>query len=151
MATADPDIPYQGAFTGRIHRFAVRVYFEDTDAGGVVYYANYLRFLERARSDMLRALGIEQRRALEGGEGVYAVARVDIHYRAPARLDDALIVESEVRTIRAASCLIHQRVRRGQEILADALVTVAFLSAEGRPKRQPRAWLEAFERLTEGG
>ena len=151
MATADPDIPYQGAFNGRIHRFAVRVYFEDTDAGGVVYYANYLRFLERARSDMLRALGIGQRGPLETGEGVYAVARVDIQYRAPARLDDALLIESEVRELRAASCLIHQRVMRGQEILTDALVTVAFLSPGGRPKRQPRAWLEAFERLTTGG
>jgi acyl-CoA thioester hydrolase len=151
VAIADPDIPYQGAFTGRTHRFAVRVYFEDTDAGGVVYYANYLRFLERARSDMLRAVGIEQRRALEGGEGVYAVVRVDIQYKAPARLDDALLLESELRELRAASCLIHQRVMRGQECLADALVTVAFLSPEGRPRRQPRAWLEAFERLTTGG
>ena len=151
METADLETPYRGAFSGRTHRFAVRVYFEDTDAGGVVYYANYLRFLERARSDMLRALGIEQRAALEGGEGVYAVARVDIQYRAPARLDDALLIASELRELRAASCLIHQRVMRGQETLTDALVTVAFLSPEGRPKRQPRAWVETFERLLTGG
>ena len=144
---ADLDRPYQGAFDGSVHRFAIRVYFEDTDAAGVVYYANYLRFMERARSDMLRALGIEQRAALDAGEGVYAVAEVTIKYRAPARLDDNLQIESEVGEVRAASCVIHQRVRRGREILAEAIVTAAFLSAEGRPKRQPRAWVEAFERI----
>ncbi|MGE5722567.1 MAG: tol-pal system-associated acyl-CoA thioesterase, partial [Sphingomonadales bacterium] len=141
---------YEGAFVDGVHRFALRVYFEDTDAGGVVYYANYLRFLERARSDMLRALGIDQRGALERGEGVYAVARVEIQYRASARLDDALSIASEVQEIRAASCVIQQRVIRGREILADAMVTVAFLSAEGRPRRQPRAWVAAFEHVKKG-
>jgi acyl-CoA thioester hydrolase len=141
------DKPYQGGFAEGVHRFALRVYFEDTDAGGVVYYANYLRFMERARSDMLRALGIEQRRALEAGEGVYAVAEVTITYRAPAKLDDDLTVLSEVRAVRGASCVIHQRVMRGHAILAQASVTVAFLSPDGRPRRQPRAWVEAFERI----
>jgi acyl-CoA thioester hydrolase len=142
------DRPYEGAFVGGTHRFALRVYFEDTDAGGVVYYANYLRFMERARSDMLRAAGIEQRKALEGGEGVYAVAEVAIKYRASARLDDDLLILSEVREVRAASCIIHQRVMRRDELLADALVTAAFLGSDGRPKRQPRAWTDAFHRLT---
>jgi acyl-CoA thioester hydrolase len=141
------DIPYQGGFVGKTHRFALRVYFEDTDVAGIVYYANYLRFMERARSDMLRAAGIDQRAALESGEGVYAVAEVAIKYRGPAKLDDALVVVSEVREVRAASCLIHQRVMRGDEILTDARVTAAFLSPEGRPKRQPRDWVERFERL----
>jgi acyl-CoA thioester hydrolase len=144
----DCDRPYQGAFHGGVHHFAIRVYFEDTDAGGVVYYANYLRFMERARSDMLRALGIEQRQALEAGEGVYAVAEVGIKYRAPARLDDDLLLLSEVRDVRAASCLIHHRVMRGREILAEASVTVAFLSSDGRPRRQPRDWVERFERIS---
>ena len=139
--------PYEGAFEDGAHRFAVRVYFEDTDAGGVVYYANYLRFMERARSDMLRAIGIEQRKALEAGDGVYAVAEVAIKYRAPARLDDALLLLSEVREVRAASCLIHQRVMRGSELLAEASVTVAFLSRQGRPRRQPRDWVERFEKV----
>jgi acyl-CoA thioester hydrolase len=144
---ANDDTPYQGAFEDGVHRFAVRVYFEDTDAGGVVYYANYLKFMERARSDMLRALGIEQREALEGGEGVYAVTEVAIKYRAPARLDDDLLLLSEVRALRAASCIIHQRVMRNSELLAEASVTVAFLSPDGRPKRQPAAWMEKFERI----
>ena len=143
----DIDKPYQGAFAGRTHRFAIRVYFEDTDVAGIVYYANYLRFMERARSDMLRAIGVDQRAALESGEGVYAVAEVAIKYRAPAKLEDELVVVSEVREVRAASCVIHQRVMRGLEVLTDAYVTAAFLSPEGRPKRQPRAWVEKFERL----
>lgn len=143
----DIDKPYQGAFAGKTHRFAIRVYFEDTDVAGIVYYANYLRFMERARSDMLRAIGVDQRAALESGEGVYAVAEVAIKYRAPAKLEDELVVVSEVREVRAASCVIHQRVMRGLEVLTDAYVTAAFLSPEGRPKRQPRAWVEKFERL----
>jgi acyl-CoA thioester hydrolase len=143
------DKPYEGAFVGKAHRFALRVYFEDTDTAGIVYYANYLRFMERARSDMLRAIGVDQRAALEGGEGVYAVAEAQIKYRRPAKLDDALVVVSRVAEVRAASCVIHQRVMRGEEILTDAIVTAAFLSPEGRPKRQPREWVQNFERLIE--
>ena len=140
------DRPYEGAFVGRTHHFALRVYFEDTDLAGVVYYANYLKFMERARSDMLRCAGVDQRGAIEGGVGVYVVAEANIKYRASAKLDDALVVLSEVKDVRAASCVIHQRVMRGDDILADAMITAAFIS-EGRPKRQPRAWVEAFERL----
>ena len=141
------DIPYAGGFVGKTHRFALRVYFEDTDVAGIVYYANYLRFMERARSDMLRCAGIDQRAALEGGEGVYAVADVAIRYRAPAKLDDALVVVSQVLDLRAASCVIQQRVMRGTETLTEAKVTAAFLSPDGRPRRQPRAWVAAFEAL----
>jgi acyl-CoA thioester hydrolase len=138
---------YRGGFVGNTHHFALRVYFEDTDVAGIVYYANYLRFMERARSDMLRAVGIDQRAALESGEGVYAVADVRIRYRAPAKLDDELLVRSRVREVRAASSLIHQQVMRGEDILTDATVTAAFLSPEGRPRRQPRDWVETFKRL----
>jgi acyl-CoA thioester hydrolase len=141
------DQPYQGALDGRTHRFAIRVYFEDTDLAGMVYYANYLRFMERARSDMLGLLGVDQRAALESGEGVYAVAEVTIKYRAPARLGDALLVVTDLEQVRAASVVIHQRVMRGDEILADAMVTAAFLTPDGRPRRQPRDWVERFERL----
>ena len=147
MSIDNIDKPYEGAFRGRTHHFACRVYFEDTDVAGIVYYANYLRFMERARSDMLRALGIDQRAALESGEGVYAVADVAIKYRAPARLGDALLILNDLAEIRAASVLIHQRVMRGEEVLADARVRAAFLSPEGRPRRQPKAWIAAFERL----
>ena len=141
------DQPYEGAFVGRTHHFAVRVYFEDTDVAGIVYYANYLRFMERARSDMLRLLGVDQRAALESGDGVYAVAEVSIKYRSPARLGDDLLVVTEIEAVRAASVLIHQRVMRGREILTDAMVTAAFITPEGRPRRQPSDWVERFERL----
>ena len=144
------DRPYQGAFLGRVHHFALRVYFEDTDVSGVVYHGNYLKYMERARSDMLRAAGIDQRAAIESGEGVYVVAELEIKYRASAKLDDDLVVLSDVREVRAASCVIHQRVMRGTDILADARVTAAFV-AGGRPRRQPRAWIEIFRRLTEEG
>jgi acyl-CoA thioester hydrolase len=99
---------------------------------------------------MLRAAGIDQRAAIESGEGVYVVSEVEIKYRAPAKLDDDLIVLSEVVTVRAASCFIQQRVMRGQDILAEARVTAAFI-ADGRPKRQPRAWVEIFQGLTKEG
>ena len=141
------DRPYRGGFVGKTHHFALRVYFEDTDVAGIVYYANYLRFMERARSDMLRAVGIDQRAVMERGEGVYAVADLAIRYRGSAKLDDELVVLSEVKAVRAAACLIQQRVMRGGEILTDATVTAAFISVEGRPKRQPREWAEIFERL----
>ena len=140
------DTPYQGAFLGRVHHFALRVYFEDTDVSGVVYHANYLKYMERARSDMLRAAGIDQRGAIESGEGVYVVADLEIRYRASARLDDDLVVQSEVLEVRAASCAIHQRVMRGTDVLTEARVTAAFI-AGGRPKRQPRAWVEIFSAL----
>ena len=132
---------------GKAHLFPLRVYFEDTDVAGIVYYANYLRFMERARSDLLRAIGVDQRGALEGGEGVYAVADLSIRYKAPARLADDLVVVTEVADVRAASVLIHQQVMRGDQVLTDATVTAAFLTPEGRPRRQPRAWVETFQRL----
>ncbi|HEV2078604.1 MAG TPA: tol-pal system-associated acyl-CoA thioesterase [Allosphingosinicella sp.] len=148
----DIDKPYEGGFEGRKHRFALRVYFEDTDTAGIVYYANYLRFMERARSDMLRAMGVDQRAALEGGEGVYVVADVSIKYRAPAKLDDDLVVVTDLLEIRAATVLIHQQVMRGDELLTDAKVTAAFLTPEGRPRRHPSEWVEMFKRLKgEGG
>ena len=137
--------PYQGAFKGHEHYFALRVYIEDTDLGGVVYHANYLRFLERARSDLLRSLGIDQRVAFENGEGIYAVTEMHIKYSRPARLEDELVIVSHVAEIRGASCVIEQKILRGHDILAKAMVTAAFLNSEGRPKRQPAEWVKKFE------
>ena len=143
----DLDRPYQGAFLGRTHHFALRAYFEDTDVSGVVYHANYLKYMERARSDMLRAAGIDQRGAFESGAGVYAITNLAIRYRAPARLDDDLLIVSRVMDTKAVSCVIQQRVMRGGVLVAEAEVTAAFLSPDGRPRRQPQAWLDAFRRL----
>ena len=144
-AADSADAPQDGRFVGREHRFPLRVYFEDTDVAGIVYYANYLRFMERARSDMLRLVGVDQRGALDAGIGVYAVAAVAIRYRRPAKLDDALLVVSRIREVRAASCVIHQRVMRGDEVLTEGDVTAAFVSPDGRPRRQPRDWVSRFK------
>lgn len=147
MTQAGQDGPTEGRFVGGEHRLGVRVYFEDTDLSGVVYHANYLRYMERARSDMLRVAGIDQRAGVEAGEGAYAVASLAIRYRAPARLDDALLVVSRVTQVRTASVSIHQRVMRGTLLLAEADVVAALVAPSGRPRRQPRAWLDIYERL----
>jgi acyl-CoA thioester hydrolase len=144
----DLDTPYRGGFVGLEHRFALTVYFEDTDTAGVVYYANYLKFMEGARSDMLRAVGVDQAEVLRTGDGAYYVAHADIRYAKPARLGDDLLVLSEVDHVRAVSVQIHQRVMRNGELLADARVTAAFLDANGRPQRQPKEWVEKFRSIT---
>lgn len=141
---SDLDKPYRGGFAGPEHRFALTIYFEDTDAAGIVYYANYLRFMERARSDMIRAAGVDQFAELEASGSAYVVVSVDIRYRQPARLGDDLVVVSTVEKVRASSVDIHQRVMRGSQVLTDARVTAAFIDAQGRPRRQPREWVDKF-------
>ena len=141
------DLPLEGRFDGREHRFPVRVYFEDTDLSGVVYHANYLRYMERARSAMLRAAGVDQRAAHEAGEGAYAVRDLAIRYAAPARLDDTLTVITRLVAIRAASVDIQQRVMRSDSLLAEARVEAAFVAPNGRPRRQPAAWVARFKDL----
>ena len=96
---------------------------------------------------MLSVAGIDQRAAFAAGEGVYAVAELNIKYHRPARFDDALLIVSTVEQLRAASCLIQQRVMLGDELKAEAQVLAAFLTPDGRPRRQPRPWMDAFERL----
>jgi acyl-CoA thioester hydrolase len=148
MGISDLDTPYRGGFVGADHHFALTVYFEDTDTAGVVYYANYLKFMERARSDMIRAVGVDQAEVLHRGEGAYYVAECHIRYMKPARLSDDLQVISSVEAVRAVSVVIHQRVMRGEEQLADARVTAAFLDANGRPQRQPKHWVARFKSIT---
>ena len=149
MTSSQFDQPYRGGFVGTEHHFALTVYFEDTDTAGIVYYANYLKFMERARSDMLRAAGIDQRAAQESGAGVYAVAEANVRYLRPAKLGDDLLIVSTVQQVRAASVLIHQRVMRGPDDLADGRITAAFLGPDDRPRRQPRDWVERFKELSE--
>ena len=138
-------LPYQGQFDGTKHLFAVRVYFEDTDFSGVVYHARDLHFMERARSDMLACVGIDQRRVHAEGQGAYAVTEMHIKYRRPAHFDDALVVVSTVEAVRAASCDIRQIIMRGDDILTEAVVTAAFVSPDGKPRRQPAHWVAAFQ------
>lgn len=141
--------PPSGSLDGTTHRYPLRVYFEDTDLTGVVYHANYLKWFERARTEMLRAVGVEQRGTHEGGGGAYAVAELSIRYLAPARLDDTVVIESKAVELRAASCRIAQRVLRDEIVLAEAQVRVGFVGPDGRPRRQPEEWRAAFAQLFE--
>lgn len=141
-----------GHFDGKIHILPLRIYYEDTDLSGVVYHANYLRWFERARSDFVRLLGIDQRAANEAGEGAFAVADLAIRYASPARLDDAVQIETECVELGAASCRMHQRAAlEDGRLLAEATFRVGFVSPEGRPRRMPAPWRAAFaEIVTEG-
>jgi acyl-CoA thioester hydrolase len=137
-----PPEPASGRFDGALHRFPVRVYYEDTDAGGVVYHSNYLRWFERARTEVLRLLGIVQS---ETDEGIYAVADLSIRYAAPARLDDAVTIETRALEIGAATVRMSQQALRGEQLLAEATIRIGFLGADGRPRRQPAEWRAKFD------
>ena len=136
--------PAEGSLQGGEHHFAVRVYYEDTDLSGVVYHANYLRWFERARSDLLRLIGIDQRAAHEAGEGAWAVSEITLRYRVPARLDDAVLIVSTVEQSGAASCRMRQTAFRGDTLLAEARLRLGFVGPDGRPRAQPGAWRAAF-------
>ena len=119
------------------HSFALRVYYEDTDLAGIVYYANYLRFIERARTEWVRDLGVDQGR-LKAEEGiVFAVRRVEADYLHPAKFDDQLTVETTVEQMTGARIVLRQVVSRGGEALFTALVTLVALGANGQPHRLP--------------
>lgn len=143
--------PPGGLIDGTRHLYAVRVYYEDTDLSGVTYHANYLRWFERARSDLLRLLEIDQRAAIEAGTGAYAVTDIQIRYLRPAKLDDDVIIDTRCTEMRAASCRMHQRAYRnfghGDELLTEATLRVGFVAPDGRPARQPEAWRTAFQTI----
>jgi len=139
--------PPGGRLDGTTHYFPVRVYYEDTDLSGIVYHTNYLKWFERARSDLLRLLGIDQRAVQERGGGSYAVADLSIRYTSPAKLDDAVVIASRPTELRAASCRLHQQAWRGEDLLAEAHLRVGFVGSDGRPRRQPDAWRAAFAQL----
>lgn len=136
--------PPGGILYGARHLYAVRVYYEDTDLSGITYHANYLRWFERARSDLLRLLGIDQRAAIEQGEGAYALSEVNLRYLRPAKLDDDVVIETRCTELGAASCRMHQIARRGDEMLCEAHLRVGFITLDGRPRRQPAEWRDAF-------
>lgn len=149
--TQQPAFP-SGLIDGPLHRFAVRAYFEDTDLSGVVYHANYLRWFERARSDFVRLLGIDQRAVNEAGIGAFAVADLSIRYAAPARLDDGVRIETLCTELGAASCRMHQKaIREDGLLLAEATFRVGFVSPEGKPRRMPDAWRAAFAPIVSEG
>ena len=121
------------------HRFPIRVFYEDTDMAGIVYYANYLKFIERARSDWVLTLGIDQNAMREEEGVVFAVRRVEADYLASAKFDDRLDVLTEVLQVTGARLVMGQRVMRGEERVFEAEVTIVCLAATGQPARLPAA------------
>lgn len=138
-----PNLP-DGVLDGHRHLYAVRVYYEDTDLSGITYHANYLRWFERARSDLLRRLGIDQRAAIEAGEGAWAVADLQMRFLRPARLDDDILIVTRCTELGAASCRMAQQAWRGDELCTEATLRVGFVAPDGRPRRQPAAWRARF-------
>lgn len=133
------------------HRWPVRVYYEDTDLAGIVYYANYLRFLERGRTEALRSLGIDQGRLKAETGVVFVVTRVALDYRQPAVFDDSLEVLTWVETRGAARVAMRQAVLRDGAVLCDGTVTVACMAPTGRPVRWPDAVRAALDRIAVKG
>ena len=121
------------------HRFALRVYYEDTDLAGIVYYANYLKFIERGRSEWVRGLGIDQGKLKAETGVVFAVRRVLADYLKPAVYDDALVVETRLQSLGNARIDLQQSVLRGDEVLFTAEVTLVCMGADGKAARIPQA------------
>lgn len=120
--------------------FPVRVYYEDTDAGGVVFYANYLKYMERARTELLRSFGFDQHLLAVEDDALFAVVKVTVNYRRPARLDDALEVSARVTHLGRSSMVFEQSIRRGDgELLCDGEVRVACLTAAFKPRSIPES------------
>lgn len=132
--------------TDRTHSFAVTVYWEDTDAAGIVYYANYLKFMERARSELVTAAGIDQTALLDREGIVFPVRRCCIDYLQPARLGDSLTVTTAVKHVGGASIDMHQAVHCSGRTLAEAEIRLACIGPDGRPKRLPLEVRQALAR-----
>ena len=142
MPADERDAPSSGRFEGREHILPVRIYYEDTDFTGVVYHANYLRYFERGRSDTLRAAGISHTDLLQGeSPSAFTVVRLEIDFRRPARIDDALEVRTLYDRIRGPRMFIRQRILREGEVLCEALVEAACIDLSGRPTRPSKLLL----------
>jgi acyl-CoA thioester hydrolase len=140
-----PAPPGPGGPANPIYQHPVRVYWEDTDAGGIVYYANYLKFFERARTEWLRALGVDQQALREQTGAIFVVTFCAVHYRAPARLDDLLSISVQVQQAGRVALAVAQQARRGATVLAEGEVRIACVdSGTMRPIRIPTAVVQAL-------
>ena len=129
-----------------VFTWPIRVYWEDTDAGGIVFYANYLKFFERARTEWLRSLGISQGSVKDAGGGMFVVSETSVRYLAPSRLDDELIVTAQLEAGGRASLIIAQKAFRGDQLLCDGTIRIGWVDAATlRPGRIPPAILEAID------
>ena len=143
--------PTSGEIVGGRHVLPLRVYYEDTDAVGIVYYANWLRFLERGRTELLRLLG-QEHSALRDERGVnWVVRRCTIDYLKPARFDETIEVVTSCGELRGASLDMIQQARRGEEILVRAEIVVACMGVSGRPVRLPQHLRTALAQVSSGG
>jgi len=120
----------------------VRIYYEDTDHGGIVYHANYLKFMERGRTEYLRELGFEQSHLSKNEDTVFALSRTDIHYLRPAYFDDLICVHTEMVKVKGARIYFKQKVVRGDVSLVEGDILVACMSKLGKPKRVPKLLLD---------
>lgn len=137
-----------GRLDGAVHHLGLRVYYEDTDAGGIVYHANYLKFCERGRSDFLRLLGVDQGAMLQAEPPfMFVVRRCEIDYLKPARLDDELDVVTKIVDLSRVTLTMEQTVWRGSEKLAALKVLVAAIGKAGRPARFPADIRHIFNTL----
>jgi acyl-CoA thioester hydrolase len=142
-------LPRDGVVGDGAYLFPVRVYYEDTDAAGLVYYANYLKFAERARTEMLRRLGVEQERLRAETGLVFVVRRCTADYLLPARLDDDLVVVTRLKALGGASLDLDQDVRRGDAVLVRLAFQIACLGQGGRPQRLPPVLRAALASLND--
>ncbi|QOF69684.1 tol-pal system-associated acyl-CoA thioesterase [Aminobacter sp. SR38] len=136
-----------GALTPFGHRLMARVYYADTDFSGVVYHARYLEFFERGRSDFLRLAGVHHTELVDGKHGekiVWVVRRMEIDFRGSAKIDDILTIETRTQDVSGARITMAQQLKRGDEVLVEAKVEAAIIGENGRPRRFPKDWIEAF-------
>lgn len=137
--------PTSGTFNNRTHILPIRVYYEDTDFSGIVYHANYLRYMERGRSDCLRLMGIHHHEMMTGDIPVaWTIVRMEIGFKAPARIDDALEVHTTYTKMTGARLFAHQEVRKSDTLLITAEIEAACITQTGKPTRIPKA---AFDKL----
>jgi len=151
MGECERDIPTAGRFEGRVHLLPVRVYYEDTDFTGLVYHGNYVRYFERGRSDFLRMAGVSHSDLLVGDSpNAFVVTRMEIDFRLPARIDDALLVNTTYDSAKGPRLFITQKITRDGALIAQAVVEAACISLDGRPRKPPpglvdrlKPWFEA--------
>jgi acyl-CoA thioester hydrolase len=149
MSSAELDgVMLDGLLRNGVHLMRVRVYYEDTDFTGIVYHANYLRFMERGRTNHLRLLGASHRALFEEAERetpgfAFVVRSMQIEFLKPARMDDVLDIETAPEEVKGASITLHQRIVRGEELLIEAHVRVAFV-CDGRARPIPKPLREAM-------
>ena len=130
-----------------LHRLAIRVYYEDTDAGGIVYHAQYLCFAERARTEFLRTAGTDHQRLLAEHGGVFAVRRAMVDFCRPARLDDLLTVETRVMKATGARLELRQEIKKHGELVVSIDIELAFISPDLRPLRLPAGLAKGFAEM----